>query len=79
MKVHLRRSGEWCWVSCGGWARDAGVWEEGLGDEDWSEGGGGTSVAAAAVSEAFSSFSFGIPFFLPFDGFALTALAFAGD
>lgn len=50
-----------------------------MGVEGWFEGGGGTSVAAAAVSVAFSSFSFDIPFFLPFDEFALTALVSVGD
>ncbi len=50
-----------------------------MGDEGWFEGGGGTSVAAVDVSVAFSSFSFGTLFFLPFDEFALTALVSAGD
>lgn len=52
---------------------------EGWGDEGWSEGDGGTSVAVAAVSVAFSSFSLCIPFSLPSDEFALTALVSAGD
>lgn len=48
--------------------------------EGWTAEGGGTSAAAAVVvvSVAFSSYSYTL-FSLPSDGFALAALASAGD
>lgn len=49
--------------------------------EGWTAGGGGTSAApvvVVVVSVAFSSFSYTLVS-LPSDGFALAALASAGD